>query len=82
MLGQVDQAGGFLGAPEGGFEHGFGLPREGDHRAVMVGVHLLIEKRNAGDPRDGRGDHFQHLGAPALAEIRNAFNKRHGASSL
>ncbi len=53
----------------------FGVAGEREHRAVVIAVARLVEKPNAGDLADGLRQPVDHIAAPALADIRHAFDQ-------
>ena len=71
---QVDALGGRGDPTECGFADGTRRPRDRDDRAVVVRIHLAVEHEHAGDAAHRLDDLVEHLGPPALTEIRNAFD--------
>ena len=71
--GQVDQVDSLLRDREGGFFDGSGRAGEREDAAVVVAVRGEVEDRDAAGPGLG-GERLDDLGAPALAEIRHAFD--------
>src|SRR5271155_3222644 len=49
MFGEIDQLGGFAYSSNGGFLDGVALAYQGDDAAVVVGIHLAVEEKNAGN---------------------------------
>ena len=49
MFGEIDQLGGLPYPANGGFLNGFTLADQRDDRAVVVGIHLAVEKIDAGN---------------------------------
>ena len=79
MLGEVDQLGSLPYSANGGFLNGFALADQGDDAAVVVGIHLAVEKIDAGDFH-GFDNGIDFGRVAAFGKIRNAFNQsaRHG----
>ena len=72
---EVDQLGGFADAANRRLLNRFALPRDGDHAAIVVGVHLAIEQIDAGNLH--RFDNRLDLGRiAAFGKVGNAFNER------
>jgi hypothetical protein len=70
--GEVDQLGGLADAADGGLLNGFAVADESDDAAVVVGVHLPVEKINAGELH-GFDDGIDFGGVAAFGEIGNTF---------
>ena len=49
MHAHIDHLCGFLYSQEGGFEHGLGIPDEGDHGAVGIAARIDVEETDAGE---------------------------------
>ncbi len=49
MLGQINQLGGLPYSANGGFLNGFTLADQCDHRAVVIRIHLAVEKIDTGN---------------------------------
>ena len=58
-----------------GAHHRLGRAGEGDDAAVVRLVARVVEEGDALDVADGGDDLVHHLGAPALAEVRNALDQ-------
>ena len=74
MLGQVNQLRGLPDPANRGFLNGVALAHQRNDAAVVIGVHLPIQQKNARDLHrlDNRVD-FRLV--PAFGKIRNAFNQ-------
>src|SRR6185312_9006053 len=48
MRRQIDQFRSFAHAANGCLSHSFPIPNQSDHAAVVIGIHLPIEQKNAG----------------------------------
>ena len=67
-------------AANGRFLNGIALANQGDHAAIVVGIHLAIEKKDAGDLHGF--DNGVDLGrVPAFGKIGNTFNQTCWASA-
>ena len=72
---QIDARDGAFDARESAFGNGLGRSGEGDHGAVVIGIHLVIEEDYSRRGLDC-GDDFVHLrGIPAFGEVRNALDE-------
>ena len=71
---QINQVSSLANAAQGGLADGLARPGQGDDRAVVVGVHLLVEQVNLRHGEHGL-DNRLHFGfVPAFAEVWNAFD--------
>ncbi len=74
MFGEVDQLRSLPYPADRGFLNGFSLADQRDHAAVVIGVHLAIQQKNAGNLH--RLDNGINLGlVAAFGKIRNAFHQ-------
>ena len=80
MLAEIDagqrrpEQGGYTGL------YGRGLAGKREDSPVVCSVGLDVEETGAGAP-NRVGTCVQHLGSPALADVRNTLDDRHGVSS-
>src|SRR5208282_2630159 len=74
---EIDQLGGLPYPANGGFLNGFTLADQGDHAAVVVGIHLAVEEIDPGDLH-GFDNGIDFGGVAAFREIRNAFDESAG----
>jgi hypothetical protein len=74
MLVEVNEFGRAARGAHGGFHGSLRFGDEGDHRAVVISIHLAIEHENARDGLDGAHDLFDDFGTPPFAEVRDAFD--------
>ena len=74
VFGQVDQLCGLADAADGGFLNGFPLADQRDHAAVVIGIHLPVEKIHARHLH-GFNDRIDLGLVTAFREIWNAFNE-------
>ncbi len=73
MFGEIDQFRGLPHAANCRFLNGFTLPYQGDHAAVVVGIHLSVKKINTGNLHGfNNGVNFGWVAA--FGKIRNAFH--------
>ena len=77
MLGEIDQLRGLAYAANGGFLNGLALADQRNHAAVVVGIHLAVEKIDAGDFH-GFDNGIDFGRVTAFGKIRNAFDKSAG----
>jgi hypothetical protein len=71
------------GRPEQGIHRGLyrrGLTGKREHGPVVRRVGLDVEEADAGTA-DRVGTRVEHLGSPALTDVRNTLDDRHGVSS-
>ena len=73
MLGEIDQFGGLADAANGGFLNGLALADQSDDAAVVVGIHLAVEKIDAGNFH-GVDDGVDFGWVAAFGKIRDAFD--------
>ena len=78
MRSQIDQADrGVEQREHGGFER-TGIAGHGDDRAVMGRIGGEIQQARTGHTSNGRRDCGNDFGAASLADVRDAFDDRHG----
>jgi hypothetical protein len=77
---EIDQLRSDLDRVESGLLHDCRFTDEGEHRAVVIDIGMLIEKSDARDRGNRRSDLDDDLRPPCFAEVGNAFdNPRHGS---
>jgi hypothetical protein len=77
MPGEIDQLGSLAHAANGSFLDGFAIPDEGDDTAVVIGVHLAIEKVDSWQFH-GFDDGVNFGGVAAFGKIGDAFDESAG----
>ena len=77
VLGQVDQLGSLAYAANRGFLNGFPFAGQRDDAAVVIGIHLPVEKINAGNLH-GFDNGIDFGCIAAFRKIGNAFNESVG----
>src|SRR5579871_3395990 len=74
MLGEINQLCRLANAANGRFSNDFTVAYDGDDAAVVIGVHLAVQKRDARNLH-GVDDSVNDCFVTAFREIRYAFNQ-------
>ena len=75
VFGEIDKFGGFADPTNRGFLNGLAFADQGDHAAVVVGIHLAIKQVDAGNFH-GVDDGVNFGLVAAFGKIGNAFDER------
>ncbi len=72
---EVDQLDGLANRADGGLADGLGRAGQGQHGAVVVGVHLLVQQHHAGDGERRAGQSRDNSRVAPLGKVRNALDQ-------